>query len=185
KDVTPREDGHQLDGGFACEFWSGELLRDGGFKLDGFDGVEPACLSGLVAHGGDPDNAPDNRGQAFDDERVLPAETFDEEAGDRGHPKHGDRVAEQKDAVGARALRTGEPARYKQQHGGEGDALRNAEDEADDAQHGKAVQHASERGEYAPHNQRDEDDAGGADAAGEQHARDLKEEIAEEEHTAE
>src|SRR6185437_1274651 len=141
--------------------------------------------SGTVAHGGDPDNAPDYCRQTLHDEGMLPPETLDKKAGDHGHRCHGYGITEEQDAVGARALRTGEPARYEQQHRGEGDALRNAEDEADGAEHGKAVQHASERGEYAPHNQRDEDDAGGADAAGEEHAWNLKQEIAEEEHTAE
>ena len=68
-------------------------------------------------------------------------------------------IAEEQDGVGAGALGAGEPVRDQDQHGGEDEAFGGAEEEAVDCEQPEVVDDAGERGENAPADQREEDEA--------------------------
>ena len=181
EDVGPEEgladtadvgDGALLGGEFLLE-------REGGC------GAHPFGFAWAVADEGDPDNGPEDGGDALDDEGHLPAERVDEVAGDRGHPEDGGGVAEDEEGVGAGAFGAGEPVGEDDEHRGEDDAFGDAKQEAVDGEEPELVDDAGKGGERSPEDERGEDEAAGAAAADVGGPGDLEDEVAQEEEGAE
>ena len=91
--------------------------------------AHPCGVCWFVANDDEPDESPEDRGQAFDDEGHLPAEGADEVTGGGGHPDERDGIAEEEDGVGAGALGAGEPVGEQDQHRREDEAFGCAEEE--------------------------------------------------------
>ena len=90
---------------------------------------------------------------------------MDEIAGCGRHPYEGDRVAEEEHGVGAGALGACEPVGEEDQHRGEDEAFRSAEEEPIEREQPEVADDAGERGEDAPAEQSVEDEAAGAFAS--------------------
>ena len=147
--------------------------------------AHPCGVCRFVANDDEPDESPEDCGQAFDDEGHLPAEGADEIAGCGGHPDDGDWIAEEEERVGAGALGAGEPVGEQDQHCRQDEALGGAKKEAVECEQPEVANDAGERGKNAPADESEEDQAAGASAACVGRAGDLEEEVSKEEESAE
>ena len=157
-----------------------ELLRE----LSACLLVHPGGVLRFIANDGQPYEAPEYGRKAFENEGHLPADCADEIAGCGRHPEDGDWIAEEKEGVGARALRTGEPAGKQDQHSREDETFGRAEQKSVERQQPEVADDSGERGEDTPRDQREEDKTTRASAPGVGCAGNLEEKVSEEEESA-
>ncbi len=158
-----------------------QRLFQAGFFLSG----EPLGILGTLGGQAPPDEGPDHRRQAFDDEHPAPVQGMDQIARDHRHPENGHRVAEDQEGIGPRALTLGEPVAEIDQHRRHHRRFDDAEQEADGDEQGDVGHHARQGSEAAPGDQAPEDQSLDAALFGIDGAGHLEEEIAEKEQGAE
>ena len=146
--------------------------------------AEPFGVAWAVIRQTPPDKRPHHGRQAFDNKHPAPAVMLNQVARDHRHPKHGHRVAENQEGVGARAFGTGEPMTQVHQHGGHDGGFNHPEHEANHDQAVGVGHHARERGQAAPEDQADKDQLFNAIALRVDRPGDLEEEIPEKEQCA-
>lgn len=166
--------------------WLDALLLGGQgvFQVAFFRAAQPGGLARAVIHQAPPDEGPDHRRQAFDDEHPAPAEMLHQVAGDHRHPEDGHRVAEDQEGVRPRALGAGEPVAEVDQHRWHHRRLDHAEEEADADQQVDVGDHPGQGGQPAPEDQADEDQLLDAALFRVDRPRHLEEEVTEEEQRA-
>jgi len=139
----------------------------------------------MVARHENPDQGPQHRRNAFDHKRHLPADGVDQEPRNGGHPCDGDGIAENQNGVGPRALSAREPVGQKNQHRGEDETLRDAQQQPIRDQQPVIADDSGESGEDSPADERKKDQPGGAAAHRIRGCRNLEEKVAEKEDRAE
>ncbi len=142
---------------------------------------EPFGLGRFVFHQHPPAEGPDNGRHTFNNEHLTPAEGLDQISGDHRHPQYRDRVAENKEGIGARAFGFGKPVADVDQHRGHDRRLHYAKNKTNGRQRRDVIHHPGEGGAGTPEDQADEDQFADAAAFGIDGARDLEKEVTEEE----
>ena len=147
--------------------------------------AQPGDVLRAVTHQSQPGEPPEDRWNAFQDERHLPAHHLDQIAGHRRHPQHGDGIAENEHGVGPRALAARKPVGEQNQQSREDEAFRHPQQQAVERQQPEDADHSGQGGQRAPGQQGNENNPPGALALRVRRARNLEQEVAEEEQRAE
>ena len=144
----------------------------------------PLRLGGAVGHQPPPHKGPDDRRQALDHEHPAPAQAGGEIARHHRHPQQGRGIAHHQQRIGAGALAAGEPARLQDQHGGQHRAFHHAQHEARRIKQPDVGNQPHRGGQRPPADQPGKDQLLDAAVLGIDRARDLEQEITQEEQRA-